>query len=177
MASFDILERFYYDLILIPYHEHPLMHCYLSFTCDQCHKGKGEGWSFICTYCNYNCCEDCFKKLELYKILFYHPTDEKQEKFKKKFVQESLQDFSDLKFEVFKCENKCEEKHALPLIKEGSANFDWIWICSNCKITYHTYESEEHDNLLYYCSICNYMLCLECAYKIKPELKEKNQVF
>ena len=91
MEKFNIAELFYSSPILIPNHEHPLIHCFhpneSGFTCNNPDhekinknklnekKQKGEEKeilrSFFCSFCDYDICDNCFRELELYKIVFY----------------------------------------------------------------------------------------------------------
>ena len=45
--------------------------------------------------------------------------------------------------------------------------FVWKWQCSNCGNKYATEKVEEPgwiiQDILYYCTICNYSLCQNCA--------------
>ena len=180
MEKSDIDYLFYDGPILIPYHKHPVIHCLHegSFNCDKCGNPKnneqnainGESQSkkgsFFCTYCDYDFCDDCFEELELYKIVFYDPS-----KIKSKNLPKNQQDFSEKGWKYFKC-----HKHEMPKIVKGMENYNWIWYCSYCQKEYQTYHNvvgnDIYNNvMLYYCSICNYSLCLECVEKIKFELQ------
>ena len=167
METFNIAERFYAGPILIPYHIHPVIHCIHDSTCDKCNKRCEEG-SFCCTFCDYDCCDNCFKELELYKILFYNPLINPNEQKPKKKESKSKLDFSDKGWILF----KCHQIHSLPKIAKGSETYDWNWQCSNCKQFFNTYNMNDPNNIivhseLYYCSLCNYSLCLSCAEKNK----------
>ena len=159
--TFSIASQFYHRPILIPHHPHPLIHCYhekeKEFSCNNPDCKKNEGDSFRCTFCNYDICDKCFEEIELYKIIFY---DEK--KVKNKNPPSTGQDFGGLGWKNFSY-----HQHAMPTIVKK----ELIWCCSNCEKLYKTsndIQNEEAKDYIvcdkyYYCSLCNYSLCLDCA--------------
>ena len=163
-STVSILSNFYSNPLLIPDHIHPVIHCYHNYyniTCNKCTKEKKCG--FCCTYCNYDICDECFEDYEFYKIVFYDA-----DKIKNKYLPPKEEDFSSLGWKNFLC-----HEHHMPEIKKGNELFVWKWQCSNCGNKYATDEVEDPgwiiQNIFYYCSICNYSLCQNCA---KNNLKE-----
>ena len=172
MSNFNISEKFYDGPILIPHHEHPVIHCFHdnTFNCNICKSAFIEEkqaqkinkmGSFCCTLCNLDICDNCFGEIELYKIVFYEPNQIKN----KDNLNNNLE-LSDRGWKKF----KCHHIHSMPLIIKGTDQFGWEYICSECHKSYATYSTNNQENVyiskyLYYCSICDYCLCIECAKK------------
>ena len=158
--TFSIAEQFYHRPILIPNHPHPLIHRYdekeRDFSCNNPDCKKPEGNSFRCTFCNYDICDKCFGEIELYKIVFY---DENRVKNKNPpSTEEDLQGLGWKKFSY--------HQHEMPKIKKHNL----IWSCSKCEKNYKTNDIPNEvakdyivNDRYYYCSLCNYSLCLDCA--------------
>ena len=157
-STVSILSNFYSNPLLIPDHIHPVIHCYHNYyniTCDKCTKEKQCG--FCCTYCNYDICDECFEDYEFYKIVFYDA-----DKIKNKYLPPKDEDFSSLGWKNFLC-----HEHHMPEIKKGNELFVWKWQCSICGNKYATEKIKDPgwimQDIFYYCSICNYSLCQNCA--------------
>lgn len=169
ISKSNIAEIFYESPILVPSHDHPMFHCfhYTTFKCENCKRDfKSEDnevnpvGSFYCTLCDMDICDYCFGEIELYKIVFY---DANLVKNKNKMM--NTQDFSDRGWGKFNC-----HIHSLPRIIKGTDHFGWDYKCSECHKHYVTYDPENQENIyfsreLYYCSVCNYCLCIECSEK------------
>ena len=178
MEKFNIAELFYSSPILIPNHEHPLIHCFhpneSGFTCNNPDhekinanklnekKQKGEEKeilrSFFCSFCDYDICDNCFRELELYKIVFYDPNQIRNKK-----IKGTGQVYRDKGWKKFNC-----HIHEMPLIIKGQDSFIWNWKCVKCNNLYYTNDYNNDclvKNELYYCTLCNYSLCPECADK------------
>ena len=172
MKKFNIADKFYERPILIPNHEHPLIHCFHpeGFTCNnepehEILKKKGKikikqdpdktSPSFFCSFCNYDICDDCFEQLELYKIVFYDP-----KKIKNKNLKPPDESFRGLGWKKFKC-----HIHEMPLIMKGDNQLNWHWKCEECHTQYFTdnFKDQLQQDKLYYCTLCGYSLCPGCA--------------
>ena len=130
--------------ILIDAHPHPLILSICqreNWVCDKCSESYSPDIeSFYCTFCDYDLCKKCLGKYQLDNIKEYN--------FNKRFHITSK------KILPFQIEYKNHE-HFLSKIQKRNK-----WVCDDCQKTF------ENNNITsYYCSLCDYDICEECATK------------
>ena len=140
--------------ILVKEHNHPFVYCYTpersnhgdSWKCNKC----GYNYiynvpSFYCIYCDFDLCEKCFLQYQISDITLFNYSNNNS---LTQLMNPLMQKFN---WQIlFPCHN-----HFLTLIKKVNLNFYWI-----CKICNNNYPNSE---CFYYCSLCDFYLCKNCA--------------
>lgn len=130
--------------IIAKEHKHILVYCLTikDWKCNICNENntKNNG-RYYCSVCDYNMCEKCHEKNKYF--------------MKKSFPQGTKPSTSVIK-EPFL--NTDYHEHKLAFCR-SSRKFDFFndWKCSNCL------ESYDNDIWLFYCTLCDYNLCLKCC--------------
>ena len=130
--------------IIAKEHKHILVYCLTikDWKCNVCNENytKNNG-RYYCSVCDYNMCEKCHEKNKYF--------------MKKSFPQGTKPSNSVIK-EPFL--NTDYHEHKLAFCR-SSRKFDFFndWKCSNCL------ESYDNDIWLFYCTLCDFNLCLKCC--------------
>ena len=130
--------------IIVKEHKHILVYCLSikDWKCNICNenfsKNKGR---YYCSICDYNMCEKCH---------------EKNKYFMKKSFPEGTKPSNSAVTEQFLSTDYHEHKL---VFCRSSRKFDFFnsWKCSNCL------ENYDNDIWLYYCTLCDFNLCLKCC--------------
>ena len=130
--------------IIAKEHKHILVYCLTinDWKCNICNenntKDKGK---YYCSVCDYNMCEKCHEKNKYF--------------IKKSFPQGTKPSNSNIT-EPFL--NTDYHEHKLVFCR-ASKKFEFFngWNCNNCM------EGYDNDIWLYFCSLCDYNLCLRCC--------------
>ena len=139
--------------ILVPSHPHPLIYCltierYKHVKICYCNKCNNTIHinipSFYCVFCDFDICEGCILSHHLSEITIFNYN---MNLFNLTMNIENQQLNWQLKFP--------SHNHLLTLIKKVNNSF--IWFCNICNNKY------ENDSPFYYCSLCNFHLCQNCA--------------
>ena len=145
-------------------HEHPLIFCFAlhrrkkcdGWTCNKCSKDFPNTMpSFYCSFCDYDLCQYCIGSYQLSQ--FKLDNTELYERLR------NINDFSknNEKYDWYK--KYPDHKHALVFI--GRINKYTTWVCNNCEKNFRNIDPS------YYCSLCDYDICLNCNIKIKLEIQ------
>ena len=130
--------------IIVNEHKHILVYCLTikDWQCNICNtnftKNKGR---YYCSLCNYNMCEACH---------------EKNKYFMKKSFPEGVKPSNSAITEPFLNTDYHEHKLVFCRASKKFAFFNG-WNCNNCL------ESHDNDIWLYYCTCCDFNLCLKCC--------------
>ena len=130
--------------IIVNEHKHILVYCLTinDWKCNICNtnntKDKGR---YYCSVCDYNMCETCHGKNKYF--------------MKKSFPQGTKPSNSQIKDQFL---NSDYHEHRLVFCR-SSRKFEFFngYNCSNCL------ESYDNDIWLFYCTLCDYNLCLKCC--------------
>ena len=140
-------------------HEHPLIYCYTKnrcgtgWTCNKCLINYSyQTYSFYCTFCDYDLCENCLGQFQLNQISLFD------------YNSSNLKNIEQCSKENFNWQKQFSiHIHSLTLLnKQNDLN---SWVCNNCFQTFNNNIS------CFYCSLCNYNLCENCGNK---NIKENN---
>ena len=139
--------------IIINYHPHPLLYCNTldrsnfgtNWTCNICFSNYTyDQPSFYCTFCDYDVCKNCIGNLKVNEIKF---NDFCKNKLNIPFPSNGN----------FKWTTKYNNhEHLLTKIRRKNDKFSWL--CNLCGKNYL------NINPSYYCSLCDYDICLNCFY-------------
>ena len=151
--------------VLVPEHSHPLIYCNTIFRingrkawcCNTC--GGVYDYTrptFYCIFCDADMCEKCLLQHKLSDIILYD------------YRFNAFNDFQPDK--TYDWQTKFPfHYHSLTLILKFNKNF--FWICNSCGKNYGNNES------LYYCSLCNFHLCKNCAFQgVNSNNMQNNQI-
>jgi len=151
--------------VLVPEHSHPLIYCNTifringrkSWCCNTC--GGVYDYTrptFYCIFCDADMCEKCLLQHKLSDIILYD------------YRFNAFNDFQPDK--TYDWQTKFPfHYHSLTLILKFNKNF--FWICNSCGKNYGNNES------LYYCSLCNFHLCKNCAFQgVNSNNMQNNQI-
>lgn len=130
--------------IIVNEHKHILVYCLTidDWKCNICNeqstKNKGR---YYCSVCNYNMCEKCHENNKYFmKKSFPEGTKPSNSQITQSFLTTDY------------------HEHKLVYCR-SSRKFEFFngWNCSNCL------EANDNDIWLYYCTLCDYNLCLKCC--------------
>ena len=112
--------------------------------------------TFYCIFCDADMCEKCLLQHKLSDIILYD------------YRFNAFNDFQPDK--TYDWQTKFPfHYHSLTLILKFNKNF--FWICNSCGKNYGNNES------LYYCSLCNFHLCKNCAFQgVNSNNMQNNQI-
>ena len=140
--------------IFVDCHPHSLAYCFTkdrsnygdSWRCDKCTLVfPYDNPSFYCTYCDFDLCKCCLEKYNVGKVYVFNNLFNNQNIMNLKQEQQKW-------IKNFSC-----HQHGLTLIQKANKDFPWT-----CKLCFNSYNN---DNKFFYCSICDYNLCQNCAQK------------
>ena len=138
--------------IIIKLHEHPLIYCVTKdrnqkgWSCNICKTNNNYNTpSFYCVFCDFDLCKSCFGKMKIDEIFLY---DYNSNKFN------NLQSNNNLNWQI----KIPIHNHSLSLIKRENKSNNLI--CNNCLIFLN------NNDITYYCSLCNFNLCVNCVSKM-----------
>ena len=130
--------------IIASEHKHILVYCLTinDWKCNICNENntKDRG-RYYCSLCDYNMCEKCHEKKKYFmKKSFPKGTKPSNTRIHEQFL------------------NTDYHEHRLVFCR-SSRKFDFFngYKCSNCL------ESYDNDIWLFYCTLCDYNLCLKCC--------------
>ena len=140
------------DPIKIRLHEHPLILCLTperknfgsDWSCNSCKIIYNyNSPSFYCTFCDFDLCTKCLGFCQLNQISIYKDDN--------KFTTNNINN-NNTSFQWQKRIHKHE--HFLTLIEKLNKNYNWK--CEFCLKEY------SNNNVVYYCSICDFHICQTC---------------
>jgi hypothetical protein len=138
--------------ILVPYHcQHPLISCLTpgraeispNWICNGC--GCHYSYSvptFYCTACDFDLCQRCLLSLSSFMISIYN--------YNMSFINESTQ------FTNYSHYHADKHKHPIVKIIRDKTYAEIRLRCNLCT------KVLQKDEQFYYCSLCNYCICLNC---------------
>ena len=132
--------------IRIREHKHPLVCCLTNnnWICNQCNKKYDcQNEKFCCSFCDYNMCHKCrkLKNYERRKAIKQDITPD-NEKYRKKYLITNL-----------------HEHKLIYCITSRNYFGESFWNCDIC--------DQKGNNWSFYCTICDFDLCFDCAQKNK----------
>ena len=140
--------------IIINHHPHPLLFCNTldrsnygtNWTCNICFTNfTYDQPSFYCTFCDFDVCKNCIGNLKINDIKFHD--------FCKNKLNIPFLSNGNYKWTI----KNNNHAHLLTKIKRKNDKFSWF--CNLCGKNYL------NINPSYYCSLCDYDICLNCFYK------------
>ena len=151
--------------IIVPYHaEHPLINCktpgridekYNFWGCDSCkNRYTYDVPTFFCTACDFDICQKCILSLGAFWIIIYNY---ESGNLCKAQINESSS------YAMQHLHKKIHQHPIVKIIREPS-HYEKKMRCNLC------IKEIQKDEEFYYCSLCNYCVCLNC-------FKEKTKEF
>ena len=137
--------------VILPYHKkHPLINCKTpqrimkspNWSCNWCKQSYSYNVpSFYCTNCDYDLCQRCFLKLNAFQIIIYN--------YRMGLIEEK--EIPNTSFF-----NSAIHYHPMvPILREASYYTSDL----KCNLCINNIQKEQE---FYYCSLCNYCICLYC---------------
>ena len=152
--------------IIVPYHNiHPLINCKTPgrdngnncWSCNNCStKYSFNVPTFFCTACDFDLCQKCLLSLNAFMIAIYN--------YSKSNIYLSQQ---------FDNANYYEPKlHNHPIVRIlREPTFTEVYLkCNMCL------KDIQKDEEFYFCSLCNYCICINCYQFFKNNIFMKNQI-
>ena len=149
--------------ILVQEHNHPFIYCFTieranhgpSWKCNKCGNDYTYNIpSFYCIFCDCDLCENCFLQYKIADIIIFNYNNNN---ILSQIMNPLMQKFNWQI--VFPCHN-----HFLSLIRK--VNLNYYWICKLCNQNYPNSQS------FYYCSLCDFYLCQNCANKLNNQMDD-----
>ena len=143
--------------IIVPYHaEHPLINCktpgridekFNFWECDSCKSQYSyDVPTFYCTACDFDICQKCILSLGAFWIIIYNYNlgnlCETQIKEESPYIRKNL-------------EKKIHHHPIIKIIREPS----YYENKTKCNLCFKDIQNNEE---FYFCSLCNYCVCLNC---------------
>ena len=143
--------------IQINIHEHPLIYCCTKnragngWTCNKCLISYSyESYTFYCTFCDFDLCENCLGMFQLNQILLYD------------YNNSNLKNILKISKDNYEWQKKFSvHPHILTLLnKQNDLN---SWVCNKC------FQTFKNNISCFYCSLCDFNLCQNCGNKTQQE--------
>ena len=143
--------------IIVPYHnEHPLINCKTPgrdrgnncWKCNNCSVLYSYSVpTFFCTACDFDFCQKCLLSLNSYLIVIYN------------YTQGTCQNFFSEDFLKSKYYKPNIHNHPIVKIVREPCYFENRLRCNFCL------KDLQQQEQFYYCSLCNYCICVNCYAK------------
>ena len=159
--------------IIVPYHaEHPLINCktpgridekFNFWECDACKAQYSyDVPTFFCTACDFDICQKCILGLGAFWIIIYNYNlgnlCETQIKEESPYIRKNL-------------EKKIHHHPIIKIIREPS----YYENKTKCNLCFKDIQTDEE---FYFCSLCNYCICLNCyGEKAKEKFVENPEYY
>ena len=143
--------------IQINIHEHPLIYCCTKnragagWTCNKCSISYSyESYTFYCTFCDFDLCENCLGQFQLNQILLYD------------YNYSNLKNIIKISKDNYEWQKKFSvHHHMLTLLnKQNDLN---SWVCNKC------FQTFKNNISCFYCSLCDFNLCQNCGNNIQQD--------